>query len=91
IQQKILLIFVQLIYLPFLSNFTSEYAAKFYMVWDGLWRRRTDGALVRLITSLRTVGKSRCASPLFFIWYKTRSLLWFYFQSSSNLFYPDLR
>ena len=35
-------------------NFTNEYAAKFYMVWDGLWRRRTDGALVRLITSLPT-------------------------------------
>ncbi len=30
-------------------NFTSEYAAKFYMVWDGIFRRRTDGALVRLI------------------------------------------
>jgi exosortase D (VPLPA-CTERM-specific) len=35
-------------------NFTNEYAAKIYMVWDGLWRRRTDGALVRLITSLPT-------------------------------------
>jgi exosortase D (VPLPA-CTERM-specific) len=33
-------------------NFTSEYAAKFYMVWDGLWRRRTDGALVRLMSPL---------------------------------------
>ncbi|MDJ0784833.1 MAG: VPLPA-CTERM-specific exosortase XrtD [Desulfosarcinaceae bacterium] len=30
-------------------NFTSEYAAKFYMVWDGVFRRRTDGALVRLV------------------------------------------
>ena len=30
-------------------NFTSEWAAKFYMVWDGIWRRRTDGALVRVI------------------------------------------
>jgi exosortase D (VPLPA-CTERM-specific) len=30
-------------------NFTSEYLAKFYMVWDGIFRRRTDGALVRLI------------------------------------------
>ena len=30
-------------------NFTSEWAAKFYMVWDGIFRRRTDGALVRLI------------------------------------------
>jgi exosortase D (VPLPA-CTERM-specific) len=34
-------------------NFTSEYTAKFYMVWDGIFRRRTDGALVRLI---RTIG-----------------------------------
>jgi EpsI family protein len=34
-------------------NFTSEYAAKFYMVWDGLFRRRTDGALVRLVMPLR--------------------------------------
>ena len=34
-------------------NFTSEYAAKFYMVWDGVWRRRTDGALVRLIMPLQ--------------------------------------
>jgi exosortase D (VPLPA-CTERM-specific) len=33
-------------------NFTNEYAAKFYMVWDGLWRRRTDGALVRLFMRL---------------------------------------
>jgi len=33
-------------------NFTSEYAAKFYMVWDGLFRRRTDGALVRLVMPL---------------------------------------
>jgi EpsI family protein len=30
-------------------NFTNEYMAKFYMVWDGIWRRRTDGALVRVI------------------------------------------
>jgi exosortase D (VPLPA-CTERM-specific) len=33
-------------------NFTSEYAAKFYMVWDGIFRRRTDGALVRLVSPL---------------------------------------
>jgi exosortase D (VPLPA-CTERM-specific) len=33
-------------------NFTSEWAAKFYLVWDGVFRRRTDGALVRLTTSL---------------------------------------
>jgi EpsI family protein len=30
-------------------NFTNEFVAKFYMVWDGIWRRRTDGALVRVI------------------------------------------
>jgi EpsI family protein len=29
-------------------NFTNEFAAKFYLVWDGLFHRRTDGALVRL-------------------------------------------
>lgn len=34
-------------------NFTSEYDAKIYLVWDGLWRRRTDGALVRLTMPLR--------------------------------------
>jgi EpsI family protein len=33
-------------------NFTNEFAAKFYMVWDGLWRRRTDGAMVRMVKSL---------------------------------------
>jgi exosortase D (VPLPA-CTERM-specific) len=33
-------------------NFTSEYDAKFYMVWDGIWQRRTDGALVRLMMNL---------------------------------------
>jgi exosortase D (VPLPA-CTERM-specific) len=33
-------------------NFTSEYLAKFYLMWDGLFRRRTDGALVRLVMSV---------------------------------------
>lgn len=33
-------------------NFTSEWAAKFYMVWDGIFRRRTDGALVRVIAPM---------------------------------------
>lgn len=32
---------------------TSEYLAKWYLFWDGLTRRRTDGALVRLISPLR--------------------------------------
>ena len=30
-------------------NFTSEYTAKFFPVLDGMFRRRTDGALVRLV------------------------------------------
>ena len=29
---------------------TSEYAVKWYLVWDALSRNRTDGALVRLVT-----------------------------------------
>jgi exosortase D (VPLPA-CTERM-specific) len=33
-------------------NFTSEYTAKFFLVWDGLFRRRTDGALVRLVMDI---------------------------------------
>jgi EpsI family protein len=33
-------------------NFTSEYTAKFLLAFDGVFRRRTDGALVRLITSI---------------------------------------
>ena len=46
---------IQLVYFWFQGrdrNFTSEYAAKFYMVWDGLWHRRTDGAMVRLTMPL---------------------------------------
>jgi exosortase D (VPLPA-CTERM-specific) len=43
-------------------NFTNEFAAKFYMVWDGIFRRRTDGALVRLmmpLTSQMTVKEAQ--------------------------------
>jgi EpsI family protein len=36
---------------------TNEYLTKWYLFWDSLTRRRTDGALVRLITPL-TVGES---------------------------------
>jgi len=46
---------IQIVYFWFQGrdrNFTSEYAAKLYLVWDGLWRRRTDGALIRLIMPL---------------------------------------
>ena len=31
-------------------NITNEYLAKWYIFWDSLTRRRTDGALVRLVT-----------------------------------------
>jgi EpsI family protein len=40
-------------------NFTSEYLAKFYMVLDGIFRRRTDGALVRLVMPLTGLDESR--------------------------------
>ena len=43
-------------------NFTNEFAAKFYMVWDGLFRRRTDGALVRVVMPMgkdQSVGDAR--------------------------------
>jgi EpsI family protein len=33
-------------------NLTNEFSAKFWMVWDGIWRRRTDGALARLVMPL---------------------------------------
>ncbi len=32
---------------------TSEYAVKWYLLWDALIRNRTDGALVRLTTALQ--------------------------------------
>jgi exosortase D (VPLPA-CTERM-specific) len=33
-------------------NITNEYLVKWYIFWDALTRNRTDGALVRLITSV---------------------------------------
>jgi EpsI family protein len=33
-------------------NLTNEYLVKWYIFWDSLTRRRTDGALVRLVTPL---------------------------------------
>ncbi len=35
---------------------TNEFAVKWYLFWDSLTRRRTDGALVRLITTLPPGG-----------------------------------
>jgi exosortase D (VPLPA-CTERM-specific) len=34
-------------------NYTSEYTSKFLMAWDGLTRGRTDGALVRLVRTIK--------------------------------------
>ncbi len=36
---------------------TNEYRAKWYIFWDSLTRNRTDGALVRVITSVLDVSK----------------------------------
>ena len=33
-------------------NLTGEYAVKFYIMWDALTKRRSDGALVRLVAPL---------------------------------------
>ena len=33
---------------------TTEYAVKWYMFWDALTRKRTDGALIRVITPLKS-------------------------------------
>lgn len=38
----------------------DEYAVKLYLLWDALWRQRTDGALVRL-ASLVAPGESEAA------------------------------
>ena len=38
-------------------NVTSEYSAKWYIFWDSITKRRTDGALVRLITPVGDVSQ----------------------------------
>jgi EpsI family protein len=45
-------------------NFTSEWTAKFYMVWDGIFRRRTDGALVRVITPIPPGATAQAARDI---------------------------
>ena len=35
---------------------TNEYLVKWYLFWDALTRNRTDGALVRLVTSVDPRG-----------------------------------
>lgn len=40
---------------------TNEYVVKWYLFWDSLTRRRTDGALVRLITPLRAGESAQAA------------------------------
>jgi exosortase D (VPLPA-CTERM-specific) len=32
---------------------TNEYVVKWHLLWDSLWRQRSDGALVRFVTPLR--------------------------------------
>jgi len=39
---------------------TSEYAVKFFLLWDSLTRHRADGALVRLVSSIHA-GESEAA------------------------------
>ncbi len=34
-------------------NLTNEYAVKWFIFWDGLTRKRTDGALIRMVTPTR--------------------------------------
>jgi EpsI family protein len=41
-------------------NLTDEYLVKWYLMWDGFSRQRTDGALVRL-ASLVGPGESESA------------------------------
>lgn len=36
-------------------HLTNEFAVKWFLFWDGLTRRRTDGAMVRLVT---TIGRN---------------------------------
>ncbi len=42
-------------------DITNEYAVKWFLLWDSLRINRTDGALVRLVTPLRT-GESVAAA-----------------------------
>lgn len=40
---------------------TSEYAAKAWLIWDGLWWNRTDGSLVRILVPAGT-GSTEAAT-----------------------------
>lgn len=42
-------------------NLTNEYLVKWYIFWDSLTQRRTDGALVRLVTPLGDPSKDDAA------------------------------
>ncbi len=39
-------------------RFASEYLGKIYLVWDGITKGRTDGALIR-ITAVRVPGDTQ--------------------------------
>jgi EpsI family protein len=38
---------------------TSEYWAKLYLVWDAIWKQRTDGAIVRIVIPSTGADSSR--------------------------------
>jgi EpsI family protein len=40
----------------------SEYSAKFYLIWDALSKKRTDGALVRVIAPIRNGDEAAARS-----------------------------
>jgi exosortase D (VPLPA-CTERM-specific) len=40
---------------------TNEFLVKFYVLWDSLWRNRSDGGLVRLFTPIEDGGPTNAA------------------------------
>jgi EpsI family protein len=54
----------QLVYYWFLQRgriITSEFVVKWYLFWDAVTRHRTDGAMVRLVTSV-PLGSNEAAA-----------------------------
>jgi EpsI family protein len=46
---------------------TSEYATKLYLIWDSITRHRTDGALIRLNSSVRSTPHNTLKAETAFI------------------------
>jgi exosortase D (VPLPA-CTERM-specific) len=42
-------------------NLTNEFAVKWYLFWDAVTRQRTDGAMIRLVTTIDRVGGEQAA------------------------------